>query len=138
MKNMMPSPDLAPLMPVVAVLECPSLLTFDRDRLAELFVRKGETEAEEIICRILEDLAERLNSLQGPRLRAAFAEIDGPAQRICAVADQIGLSEIARAASHVATAATQRDGIAVEATITRLERAIDPAIAQVWNFRNLL
>lgn len=130
--------DLVPLAPVVTVLECPSRLSLDTYPLEELFAQKGELGAENTVCRVLEDISRRLDELQGPRQRAAFAELVSPAKRIGAIADQIGLKEISLAARHVATSAHQLDGIAMEATMTRLERAFDVAISQVWNFRVML
>lgn len=131
-------PDLPPLQAVVTVLECPSTLTLDPQPLEELFAQKGELGAEDTVCRILEDISARMNALQGPRQRAAFDELSQPPERIAAIADQIGLSEVAIAARHVATTARQENGIAMEATMTRLERAFDSAISQVWNFNMML
>ncbi len=130
--------EMAPLRPVVTVLECPSALRLDPLPLSTLFAEKGEMAAEDTVCRVLEDLSRRINDLQGPRGRAAFDEIDVPADRIGAIAGQIGLTEVAIAACHVATTARQCDGIAMEAVMTRLERAFDSAISQVWNFRVML
>jgi len=132
------SADMAPLRPVVTVLECPSPLLVDTSPLEALFANKGELAAEDAVCRVLEDLSRRMNELQGPRQRCAFEEIDVPAERIAAIADQIGLTEVALSARHVACAARQSDGIALEAVMCRLERAFDAAISQVWNFSVML
>lgn len=129
---------MKPLAAIVTVLECPGRLTLDPAPLADLFATKGEIAAEDTMCRVLEELSLRLNDLQSPRRRAAFEEIEGPATRIAVIADQIGLCELAMASRHVATTARQGDGIAFEATMTRLERAFDVAISQVWNFRAML
>jgi len=43
--------------------------------------------------------------------------------------------EVARAARHVSNCADQGDGIALEATLARLERAYDLAISEIWDFR---
>ncbi len=130
--------DLPLLRPVVTVLECPSRLDIDTAPLEELFAGKGELAAEDTVCRILEDISARLSAMQGARQRAAFDELPQPAERIAAIADQIGLIEVARAARHLATASRQRNGIAMEATMTRLERGFDAAVAQVWNFNVML
>ena len=138
MKNVLHTPDFAPIAFAVTVLECPSPLIFDRDVLAELFARMDRVEAEDTVCRVLENLAERINDLQDARWRAAFGEIEDPANRIGVIADQIGLTEVAIAAWHVGSAAAQSDGIAMEATMARLERALDRAVTQVWNYHKLL
>ncbi len=138
MKNVLCTPDFAPIAFPVTVLECQSRLIIDRALLAELFARMDRMEAEGTMCRVLEHLAELINDLQPARLRAAFADIAGPVNRIGTIADQMGLREVAIAAWHVSAAAAQSDGIAMEATMARLERALDAAVTQVWNYHKLL
>lgn len=124
--------------PVVTVLNCPASLRLDPEPLVQIFADQGEVAAEETVCRALEDLARRINDLQSPRERSAFDEIGKPVHRIAAIAGQIGLIEVSIAAESVAQAAKQKDGIALEATMARLERGFDSAISQVWNFSALI
>lgn len=124
--------------PAVTVLNCPAALRLDPEPLMQIFADQGEVAAEETVCRALEDLARRINDLQSPRERCAFAEIGKPVRRIAAIASQIGLIEVAIAAEGVAKTAQQRDGVALEATMARLERGFDSAISQVWNFSALI
>ena len=130
--------DLPLLEPVVTVLQCTTALELDPGPLEELFATQGELAAEDLVCRVLEDISARLAQLKGPRQRAAFDEMVRPSERIAAIAQQIGLIEVAKAARHVAVSASQYDGIAMEATMTRLERAFDMAISNVWNFQSVL
>ena len=134
--------NIRPLQPIVAqanqdvvVLRCPDQLHFDPAPLNRLFAAKEAVEAEEVVCRILEDIAMRLDMLQGQMARSEFENMVKPAKRIKRVADQIGLTEVCVAANHVATCLGQRDGVALEATMARLERSFDVAVAEVWNFR---
>lgn len=124
-------------MTTVTVLQCNRNPAMDPGPLSEIYKDLGDKVAEETICRALEDLAIRLNRLQDMRVTAGFAEMTRQSNRMAAVAQVIGLTEVATAARHVATCATQKDGVALEATLSRLERGFDLAISQVWDFRDI-
>ena len=104
----------------------------------QIFAEQGEFAAEETVCRALEDLARRINALKNPQENAEFDNLSVRAKRISAIAGQIGLVEVAVAAEGLAQASGQSNGVAVEATMARLERGYDTAISQVWNFRALV
>ncbi len=121
----------------VIVLRCADPLHFDPTALNALFAKKGVVEAEEVVCRVLEDIAMRLDMLQQGRSQSQFDRMFKPARRIGLVAGQIGLTEVAAAAGHVVTCLEQMDGIALEATLARLERGFDVAVSEIWNYREL-
>ncbi len=104
--------------------------------LCTLFNTLADHDAEDIVCRALQDIAIKLDHLQTSRRIGAFSEIPAPAKRMGAIADQIGLTEVALVARHTATAADMRCGVALGATIARLERAFDAAVSHVWDFRD--
>lgn len=104
--------------------------------LRTLFAALPDHEAEDIVCRALEDIASRLNVLQAARTAGAFAEIRAPARRVGVIAGQIGLTEISLVAGHAAKASEMRCGVALGATMARLERAFDAAVSQIWDFRH--
>ncbi|WP_342069001.1 hypothetical protein [Yoonia algicola] len=110
---------------------------FDPSPLVRLFAQRDTADAEEIVCRMLEDLAMRLDMLQRARAGQAFAKMQRPAVRIGVVADHIGLTEVSIAAGHVCACVGQKDWIALDATMARLERGFDMAVSEVWNFRDL-
>ena len=122
--------------PDVVVLRCPDQPQFDPVPLIRLFTEKDPTEAEDMVCRILEDIARRLDALQEGAVDLDYTGMLKPARRIGLIADQIGLTEVSVAAYHVVTCLCQRDNVAVEATLSRLERAFDVAVSEVWNFRD--
>ena len=59
-----------------------------------------------------------------------------PVQHIVFVAGQIGVVEVGVAATHVRSCLIQQDGVALDATMARLERGFDIAVNEVWNFRD--
>lgn len=94
-------------------------------------------DAEEIVCRMLEDIAMRLDMLQRAMAEHTFDTMERPARRIGAIADQMGLTEVAVAVGHVLNCLAQEDGIGLDATMARLERGFDVAVSEVWEFRDL-
>ncbi|WP_386680219.1 hypothetical protein [Loktanella sp. R86503] len=123
-------------MNTVTVLECNQNPLMDPAPLSEIYRDLGDKMAEETICRALEDLAIRLNRLQDMRAAAQYDELARQSNRLAAVAQGIGLTEVSTAARHVATCALQKSAVALEATMCRLERGFDLAITQVWDFRD--
>lgn len=123
--------------PTITVLRCDSQVSLDPEPLALIYAEQGEDAAEETMCRALEDVARRLNAMQKARKSGAYDVLGPQAGRLAVIAAHIGLGEIATAGQHVARACAQFDGVAVEATLNRLERAFDAAVNQVWHFRDL-
>ena len=52
------------------------------------------------------------------------------------MAAQIGLLDVSQSAAGVADASQGRDGVALSATLARLERAFDLAVTEIWQFRD--
>lgn len=110
---------------------------FDPAPLLQLFADKELCDAEEIVSRILEEIAVLLDVVQRGLVTCDFKQMRRPARRIGEMATQIGLTEVAIAAVHVRSCLMQEDGVALEATVARLERAFDVAVSEVWNFRDI-
>lgn len=137
MKHSLPSSASAPVTPAtITVLRCASALRIDPDPLSVIYADLGAEAAEDTICRVLEDIALRLNALQDLRRACQFSDMVSPAQRVSVVARHIGLMEVTIAADHVARTAEQGDGVALEATLSRLERGFDIAISEIWDVGN--
>lgn len=122
----------------VVAIPCVDQLLFDPTPLLHLFADTDPHKAEDVICRMLEDIARQLDVLQEEKARHAFARLRRPARRIELVAGQIGLVEVATAAAHVINCARQCDGLALDATVARLERGFDVAVSEVWSFRDMV
>jgi len=120
----------------VTHLRCLDAVNLDPEPIYQIFAVKGEALAEAMICRVLEDIAHKLDALQNANRSHSFDEIVQPARRIASIGAQIGLLDVQQAAQHVATSAHQADGVALSATLARLERAFDVAVSEVWRFRD--
>lgn len=121
----------------VVALCCPQNISFDAEPLRALFVHRDQHLAEEMICRILEHIAARLDQLQQWRDFDDLESLVRVAKRIDLMGRQLGLTEVANAALHVAHCLDNKDPIAFEATRARLERAFDTAVSHVWDVRGL-
>ena len=122
---------------VLAVLRPGTGLQMDPAPLGDIYRNLGPEAAERAVCRTLEDVALRLSRLFDLKAANALCSIGEVARRTARVAEQIGLIEVARAARHVGVTADQGDGVALEATLARLERAYDMALAEIWDFQSL-
>jgi len=119
----------------IAVLRCRDDFNMDPAPLVALFQGHSDKDAENLVCRALEDIASRLDRLQAARQAGAFDEIPGPARRIAKIADGLGLTEVAMVAGHIATASQMNCAVATGATMARMERCFDTAVSHVWDFR---
>ncbi|WP_019953525.1 hypothetical protein [Yoonia vestfoldensis] len=108
----------------------------DMPLVAHAFADRSQREAEDMLCAILEGIADWLDLLQQGLAAGNHGMIGKPARRIALVAGQIGLTDVAIAADHVVQCATRGDRHALAATIGRLERAFDIAVTKVWDFRD--
>jgi len=128
----------APAHPQIAVsfLQCRTTVQVDPEPVDYICNIKGFHETEELICRVLENIALRLDALQIAKQNHAFDDVVKPARRIVQVAMQIGLTEVSCAAGHVGVAAHAADGVALGAVMARLERGFDLAVSEIWNFRD--
>lgn len=118
-----------------------SVLSFQAERQIDpvpyqtLMAEKGVDETEELICRVLEDIALRLDILQLVVADHQFEEIAKQTRRIQQVALGIGLTSVQSIAKGAALAAVQQDGVAVHAIVGRLERSFDAAVSEIWEHR---
>lgn len=127
----------APLSAGVSLLNCVPRLSFDPLLVKSIYARLPLPEAEDLICRFLEDIALRLDQLQRGLAARNTADMVRPARRVVLAARQLGLIEVAESAQHVVTCLSLDDGVALEAVMARLERAFDVAVNEVWNLREM-
>jgi hypothetical protein len=137
-QKMIPQASAAQSPSPVRVLQFKGQLWLDPDPLANLLQAYGEDAAEDTVCRTLADIGTRLTELRTIHHMCRFADMMMPARRIAAISGQIGLTELALAATHVSDAARQGNGVALEATLGRLERCFDLAMTEVWSFQGAI
>jgi hypothetical protein len=109
----------------------------DRDRVNELYTQLGEVGAEDVVCRAIEELAVRLAHCERCWRQHQAAELRKNARSLIAIAEQIGMSDLARVAGDVTATCDSEDGVAQAATLFRMIRMGDRSLTAVWNLRDL-
>ena len=109
----------------------------EQDRLEELYASVGEAQAEEIICRAMEELAMRLALMERAYAAGDPAPIAKSARGLVRIAEQVGMTKLARVSADVADCALSRDMTALGATLARLMRISDRSLTAVWDSGNL-
>ena len=109
----------------------------DSDRLAELYVQMGETGAQDVVCRAMEELAVRLAKINESYQSNRARELRKGAKGLIGIAEQIGMQRLAKVARDVCNCVDQNDPLALGATLARLQRTGDGSLTAVWDLQDL-
>jgi hypothetical protein len=112
------------LMPVEQVV-------LDQGRLGELYRQFGEDQAEEVLCRALEDLGGRLDRCERLYRAGDWAALVGATRAVIVISEQLGLRVLADVAAHVCVCLEAGDANAVSATFARLLRVGEGSLCAV-------
>lgn len=107
------------------------------DRLQGLYLQLGETGAEDVVCRAIEELAVRLSHCERLWRQHDHVALRKSARSLIAIADQIGMVALARIAGDVTGSIDAQDDVAVGATLTRLIRVGERSLTAVWDLQDL-
>lgn len=107
----------------------------DTDALVRLYAQAGDAGAEDVMARTVAAIVGLLADIGRAACEMQFRRLCHAALRLADQSDSIGMTSLALAARHLATASTQQDETAVEATLARLHRLADVSFAAVWNLR---
>lgn len=108
-------------------------IRLEREQLVALYASVGKAQAEEIICRAMEELATRLALMERAHAAGELAALAKGARGLVAIAGQVGMSTLARVAGDVAACAERRDAAALGATLARLMRISDRSLTAIWD-----
>ncbi|WP_208349380.1 hypothetical protein [Pseudaestuariivita rosea] len=124
-------------MTMITVLVHDEVVRTDQDRIASLCAQLGNGAAEDVICRAMEELAVRLRKTEVAFQRDDHALMRKCARSMIAIADQVGLSTLARVAADVANCVDAMDDVALQSTYSRLIRVGDQSLTAVWDAQDL-
>lgn len=124
-------------MPVLAVLRHEEGVRLDPDRLVALYSELGESGAERVIFRAMEELAARLSEMLKHADDGRADRLIRSARLLAKVADQVGMATLARVASDVVASAETADGTAQAATLARLIRIGERSLTAIWDLRDM-
>lgn len=105
----------------------------DHERLQALYDEMGDSGAEDVVCRAMEELAVRLAKAEKLHRRGDHAELRRLVKSLVGIADQIGMSKLARVASDVAFCIEIRNQVALGATFSRLLRIGERSLSAIWD-----
>jgi len=109
----------------------------DRNRLTEIIARLGSRGADELISRVMEELATQLAKAHNALGRGSFQDAQSAALIISEVADHIGMPLLSDVARHMAQLVNTDDGAALAATAARLSRIGEASLLKVWELQDL-
>lgn len=109
----------------------------DQERLGTLYKQLGETDAEDVVCRALEELALRISHCDRLYRTSDWQELRKNSRSLIAIADQVGLQKMAAVANDVMSAVDQADPVAIAATLTRLIRVGERSLTAIWDVQDL-
>lgn len=109
----------------------------DSGRMAGLYTQLGEIAAEDVVCRAIEELAVRLSHCERQWRASDLAALRKGARSLIAIAEQIGMTTLARVAGDVTASVDARDDAAIGATLCRLVRIGERSLTAVWDLQDL-
>jgi len=107
------------------------------DRLAELYLQLGKANAEDVVCRAIEELAVRLKNIEGMDRTSELAKVRKKAKGLIGIAEQIGMQRLADVAHDLQYCAGENDPVAFAAVMARLLRVGDYSLIAVWDLQDL-
>ena len=124
-------------MEYVTMLIPDETVRLNQERLDDLRANMGAAAVENVMCRALEELVQRLSCVEQYHREARLPEMRKSARSLVALADQIGMQLLARVARDVTIALDNDDTVAVAATLLRLLRIGDASLSEAWQMRGL-
>lgn len=118
---------------LVTLLKQHEQVRLDSLRLESLYLQLGESGAEDVVCRALEELAARLSHAEQLYYSGRLPDMRKCARSLIAIADQIGMQLLARVAGDVTGSIDAGDANALAATFARLLRIGERSLCEIWD-----
>lgn len=110
----------------------------DADQIETLCADLGPHAAEDVICRAMEELAQRLCHIQEIAVHGPRADLHKGLRALSAIAEQIGMNGLSSVARDVINCVELGDVIAEAATLARLARTGEKSLTSMWDHNDLL
>ncbi|WP_171208492.1 MULTISPECIES: hypothetical protein [unclassified Ruegeria] len=121
----------------IITLEQKESVRLDPHRLKGLCAHLGDTNAIDVLCRTIEELAVRLSHCERFWRQRDWTELRKCARSLVAIADQAGMTVLARVASDVVQTVEAGDAVGTGATLNRLIRVGEKSLTAVWDQQDL-
>ena len=113
------------------------IVRVDSDKLGRLYMDMGDVAAEEVVCRAMEELALRLAHCDRLYRADNMDDLRKSSRSLIAIADQIGMSKLARVAGNVTECIDEQNHVALAATLGRLMRIGEGSLTAIWDLQDL-
>jgi len=121
----------------IITLEQKETVRLDQDRLNGLCSQLGDANAVDVLCRTIEELAVRLSNCERFWQQRDWTGLRKCARSLVGIADQVGMTALARVADDVAQTIDAGDAVATGATLSRLIRVGERSLTAVWDQQDL-
>jgi len=120
----------------VAVLSREETVRVDPVRLTELCNQLGQSEAEDLVCRAMEELAVRLSFAERQYRQGKHADMRQSVLALVNIADRIGMYSLSRVAGDVILCLDAGDSTATAAVVARLIRIGERSLSAIWDMQD--
>ena len=104
----------------------------DQDRLEALYQELGDTNAEDVVCRAMEELAVRLSYAEKLARKREYEDLQKVVHSLVGISEQIGMNTLSRVAQDVCKCIDAGDHVALGATLSRLIRIGERSLNAIW------
>ncbi|WP_370400002.1 hypothetical protein [Sulfitobacter sp. JB4-11] len=112
-------------------------VVLDQDRLGALYSELGPSGAEDVVCRAMEELAQRLARSNTLYHTSDWTGLRKNTRSLIAIAEQVGMFTLAKVACDVTICIDRQDEIALAATLSRLIRTGERSLTAVWELQDI-
>lgn len=112
-------------------------MELDSDKLGALYAELGQAQADGIVCRALEELANRLSLIERCYYKGDRPGLAKAAKGLIGIADQIGMQGLGQTARNVSELAQGSDDPALSAALARLVRMGDRSLTTIWEAQDM-
>lgn len=112
-------------------------MRLDRSQLEVLYQSLGPVGADKVLNHALEELAVTLARASEQYRAGAFEALRASVRALVAVAQQVGMTLLARVGRDVLALSGGADATALAATMARLERIGEGSLVAVWDLQDL-
>ncbi len=121
----------------IVTLEQKESVRLDPDQLNALCRQLGDKDAMDVLCRTVEELAVRLSNCDRQWRQRNWKDLRKCAKSLVAIAEQVGMTALARVAGDVTRSVDAGDAVATGATLNRLIRVGERSLTAVWDQQDL-
>ena len=107
----------------------------DGARLVSLVTELGDSAAESVVSRTMEEMALQLSEMERHYREGETRVICQGAQRLSRLAAEVGMTTLSQVARDVHTCAGRGDMVAFGATWARLLRIADRSLSAIWDLQ---